>query len=55
LAKKEKKLSLMQRDTSGSQQLEALKLQDEIEKDRTQLLDDSVDDIVDSLKEMYEL
>ena len=55
LAKKEKKLSLMQRDTSGSQQVEALQLQEEIEKDRTQLFDDSVDDIIDSLKEMYEL
>ena len=55
LAKKEKKLSLISRDTSGAQQLEAQKLQQEVEKDRTQLLDDTVDDIIDSLKEMYEL
>ena len=55
LAKKEKKLSLISRDTSGTQQLEAQKLQQEVEKDRTQLLDDTIDDVVDSLKEMYEL
>lgn len=55
LATKEKKLSLMQRDTSGSNQLEVQKLQQEVENDRTQLLDNTVDDIVDSLKEMYDL
>lgn len=55
LATKEKRLSLMQRDTSGANQLEVQKLQQEVEKDRTQLLDNTVDDIVDSLKEMYDL
>lgn len=55
LATKEKKLSLMQRDTSGANQLEVQKLQQEVEKDRTQLLDNTVDDIVNSLKEMYDL
>lgn len=54
LATKEKKLSLISRDTSGSQQKETLKLQDEIEKDRQSLLDSSVDNILNTLKETYE-
>lgn len=54
LATKEKKLSLISRDTSGSQQKETLKLQEEIEKDRQSLLDDSIDNILNTLKETYE-
>lgn len=54
LATKEKKLSLISRDTSGSQQKETLKLQEEIEKDRQSLLDSSIDNILETLKETYE-
>lgn len=54
LAQKEKKLSLLQRDTSGSNQIERQKLANEIQKDRTSLLDESVDNVVDELKELYE-
>lgn len=55
LAQKEKKLSLMQRDTSGANQTDVLELQNEIQEDREQLLDDTVDDILETLKEQYEL
>lgn len=55
LAQKEKKLSLISRDTSGATQKEQLSLQKEIEEDRQSLLDNAVDDILNSLKEMYEL
>lgn len=55
LAQKEKKLSLMQRDTSGANQADVLNLQNEIQDDREQLLDDTVDDILNTLKEQYEL
>lgn len=55
LAQKEKKLSLMQRDTSGANQTDVLNLQNEIQDDREQLLDDTVDDILNTLKEQYEL
>lgn len=55
LAKKEARLALMERDTSGARAADAIKLQEEIEKDRTKLLDDSVDRMIDELKDMYEL
>lgn len=55
LAQKERKLSLMQRDTSGGNQSETLKLTQEIEEDRQDLLDDQVDTILDNLKQTYEL
>lgn len=55
LTQKEKKLSLMQRDTSGANQADVLNLQNEIQDDREQLLDDTVDDILNTLKEQYEL
>lgn len=55
LANKERKLSLMQRDTSGSNRVETRQLEKEVQDDRQQLLDNSVDDIIDGLKEMYEL
>lgn len=54
LAQKEKRLSLMQRDTSGTNQVETQKLQKEIQSDREKLLDNSVDQIIESLKEMYD-
>lgn len=54
LATKEKKLSLLQRDTSGAAAKETQKLQQDIQKDRQNLLDDTVDEVVDNLKELYE-
>lgn len=54
LAQKEKKLSLMQRDTSGSNAKEVQKLENDIEKDRQKLLDDSIDTIINGMKEVYE-
>lgn len=55
LAQKERKLSLLQRDTTAQGSSETLKLQKEIEDDRQELLDDSVDNILDNLKETYEM
>ena len=54
LAAKEKQLALMQRDTSGANQSEIQSLTDEIDTDRQKLLDTEVDNLVDSLKELYE-
>lgn len=54
LAKKEKKLSLMQRDTSGANELETRKLEEEIQKDREDLLDEAIDQVIDGLSELYE-
>lgn len=54
LATQEKKLSLMQRDTSGTQQKDVLKLEQEVQKSRESLLDSAIDDIVKTLKETYE-
>lgn len=55
LAEKQKRLSLMERDTSGANKKEVKKLQKDVKKTQQQLLDKSVDQIVDSLKELYEL
>lgn len=55
LAQKERKLSLLQRDTSGGNLAETKNLQAEIQSDREDLLDDTVDNIIDNLKELYEL
>lgn len=55
LADKERKLSLMQRDTSGGNLTDTRSLQKEVQDDRQDLLDNAVDNIVDGLKEMYEL
>ena len=55
LSTKEKRLSLIQRDTSGANRKDIQKLQKEIQKDRTSMLDTSVDNIINNLKEMYEL
>lgn len=54
LATKEKKLSLLQRDTSGANQKEVLTLQNEIEDDRQNLLDSEIDSMIESMKELYE-
>ena len=54
LAKQEKKLSLMQRDTSGANRVETAKLEEDINKQREDLLDKSIDSIIEQLKEMYE-
>lgn len=55
LADKERKLSLMQRDTSGGNLADTRRLQKEVQDDRQDLLDNAVDNIIDGLKEMYEL
>lgn len=55
LADKERKLSLMQRDTSGGNLAETRNLQKEVQDDRQDLLDNAIDNIIDGLKEMYEL
>ena len=54
LATKEKKLSLMQRDTSGANQKAILETEKEIEESREDLLDSEVDRIIESMKELYE-
>lgn len=55
LADKERKLSLMQRDTSGGNLAETRKLQKEVQDDRQDLLDNAIDNMIDGLKEMYQL
>lgn len=55
LAQKEKKLALLQRDTSGANEKEARQLEEEIQDDRQQLLDDKVDNIIENLRNTYEL
>lgn len=54
LATKEKKLALLQRDTSGSRRKDIQSLEKEVEESRTEILDEEVDSIIDSLKELYE-
>ena len=54
LAQKEKKLSLMRRDTSGANAKEVKSLEEEIDKDRQDLLDKNVDNIINNMKELYE-
>ena len=53
LATKEKKLSLLERDTSGANAKEILKQQDDIEKTRQNLLDKGIDNIIKGLKDLY--
>lgn len=53
LAQKEKKLSLMQRDTSGANQKDILKQQEDVDKTRQSLNDKKIDSIVKSLKDLY--
>lgn len=54
LAQKEKKLSLMQRDTSGANALEVQNLEQDVEKTREQMLDDAIDNVIDGLSKLYE-
>ena len=54
LATKEKKLALMQRDTSGVNQKETQRLEKEIGNDRQKLLDNEVDNLIESMKELYD-
>lgn len=54
LATKEKKLALMQRDTSGANRKEVISLEQEIEDDRQNLLDNEIDNLIDSMKELYD-
>ena len=55
LATKEKKLSLMQRDTSGANTKEVMSLEQDVQDTRENLLDKTIDDIIKGMKEMYEL
>lgn len=54
LATKQKKLSLMQRDTSGANQKEVQQLEKEVEDDQQKLLDSEVDNLIESMQELYE-
>lgn len=54
LAQKEKKLSLMQRDTSGANELETRQLEKEVQDDRQSLLDSAIDEVIDGLSKLYE-
>lgn len=54
LAQKQKKLSLMQRDTSGANTLENQKLQKEIEKDQEAMLDESIDSAIENMQKLAE-
>lgn len=54
LAKKEKKLSLISRDTSGANRLQELQLEEEVQKSRQDLLDEQVDNIIDGMQKLYE-
>lgn len=54
LAQKQKKLSLMQRDTSGARDKDALELEKEIQDDQQNLLDNAVDNMIDNMKSLQE-
>ena len=54
LATKEKKLALMQRDTSGTNRKEVISVGQEIEDDRQNLLNNEIDNLIDSMKELYD-
>lgn len=54
LAEKEKKLALLRRDTSGANQLETNKLEKEIQQDREQMLDDSIDSVIENMQQLNE-
>lgn len=54
LATKEKKLSLMRRDTSGANQKEIQDLEKEVEEDRQNLLDEEIDSLIENMKELVE-
>lgn len=54
LAQQRKKLSLMQRDTSGSNQKEQLELEKSIQNEEQNLLDTEIDNMIDSMKELQQ-
>ena len=54
LAQKEKKLSLMMRDTSGANAKDIASLEKDIEGDRQKQLDNQIDDIINDMKTLYE-
>lgn len=54
LAQKQKKLALMQRDTSGANTLENQRLQKEIEKDQKAMLDESIDSAIENMQKLAE-
>lgn len=54
LAQKERTLALKRRDTSGTNRKDVLELEDEVKDSREELLDDEIDSVIDSLKELYE-
>ena len=54
LATKEKKLALMQRDTSGTNRKEVISIGQEIEDDRQNLLNNEIDNLIGSMKELYD-
>lgn len=54
LTQKEKKLSLMMRDTSGANAKDIASLEQDIEEDRQKQLDDKIDDIVNDMRTLYE-
>lgn len=54
LAEKERKLALLRRDTSGANQLETNKLENEIQQDREQMLDDSIDSVIENMQQLNE-
>lgn len=54
LAQKEKKLSLLRRDTSGANTLATKKLEKEIEQDREKMLDDKIDDVIENIQKLSE-
>ena len=55
LVDKERKLALLRRDTSRGNAVEVKSLEKEVQDDRTSLLDSAVDDIIEKLREFYEL
>lgn len=54
LATKQKKLSLMQRDTSGANQKDIQNLEKEVQDDQQNLLDQEIDNMIDGLRDLYE-
>lgn len=54
LSQKEKQLSLMSRDTSGANAKDVAQLEQEVQEDRQKLLDQTVDDMLNTMKEHYE-
>ena len=55
LAEKQKKLTLMQSDTSGANEKDVKKLEEEVEKAQQTNLDNKINNILEGLQEFYEL